>query len=341
MGSAFLSTYDTNDDTNWQRRSALVTNVPRDLFSHMLCIITLALAAIASCGSDVHAVEDDSLQARVARRIAEVPGAFVGVAFRELGQNDTLYLNADERFHASSTMKVPVMIELFRQVDRRQLRLEQRITLQNEFASIVDRSPYTLNASDDSDSLVYSWIGKQATVHDLLEHMITRSSNLATNALIGLVGAEAANGTAHALGARDIQVLRGVEDGKAYAAGMNNMTTARDLSTLMAAIETGVAASKPSTDSMRAVLLRQEFNEAIPAGLPPGTPVAHKTGQITAHLHDAAIVYPRGRRPYVLVVLTRGINDEKVARSLIADLSRLVYEHTAVTSASAAAKSTR
>jgi beta-lactamase class A len=75
------------------------------------------------------------------------------------------------------------------------------------------------------------------------------------------------------------------------------------------------------------VLSQQEFNGEIPAGLPPGTRVAHKTGQITGVLHDAAIVYPAGRAPYVLVVLTRGIPDEKVARALIADVSRMVYEH--------------
>jgi beta-lactamase class A len=141
------------------------------------------------------------------------------------------------------------------------------------------------------------------------------------------VGAPAANTTARELGARDIRVLRGVEDGKAYAAGMNNMTTARDLAALMVAIQTGIAASRASTDSMRAILSRQEFNDEIPAGLPAGTRVAHKTGQITGHLHDAAIVYPARRGPYVLVVLTRDIADEKVARALIADISRLVYEH--------------
>jgi beta-lactamase class A len=270
---------------------------------------------------------DDSLRARIEARIAAVPGATVGVAFRDLVRRDTLFVGADERFHAASTMKVPVMIELFRRIDGGELSLDRRITLENEFKSIVDGSPYTLNPADDSDSLVYTWVGKPVTIHELLEHMITRSSNLATNTLIQMVGAKAANATAHALGAKDIQVLRGVEDGKAYAAGMNNMTTARDLATLMTAIESGTAASRASTDSMRAVLLRQEFNDEIPAGLPPGTRVAHKTGQITGHLHDAAIVYPNGRGPYVLVVLTRGIDDEKVARSLMADISRLVYIH--------------
>jgi beta-lactamase class A len=270
---------------------------------------------------------DDSLRTRIERRIAEVPGATVAVAFRDLGRGDTLFVGADERFHAASTMKVPVMIELFRQVDRRRLSLSKRLELRNDFKSIVDGSPYQLSAADDSDSLVYTWIGSEVSVHDLLEHMITRSSNLATNTLIGLVGAKEANATAHSLGARDIVVLRGVEDGKAYAAGMNNMTTARDLATLMAAIENGVAASRASTDSMRAILLRQEFNDEIPAGVPSGTRVAHMTGQITGHLHDAAIIFPQRRAPYVLVVLTRGIDDEKVARSLIADISRLVYDH--------------
>jgi len=290
-----------------------------------------ALIVIAQLSSTarvpVEARVDDSLRVRIESRIAAVPGASVGVAFRDLTRGDTLFIDADERFHAASTMKVPVMIELFRRIDRHALSLDRLIPLKNEFKSIVDGSPYSLNASDDSDSLVYSWVGTSVSIHDLLEHMITRSSNLATNTLIEIVGAAAANATAHSLGAKDIQVLRGVEDGKAFAAGMNNMTTARDLAMLMSAIETGAAASRVSSDSMRAVLLRQEFNDEIPAGLPPGTRVAHKTGQITGHLHDAAIVYPSGRTPYVLVVLTRGIDDEKVARSLIADISRLVYAH--------------
>jgi beta-lactamase class A len=106
---------------------------------------------------------------------------------------------------------------------------------------------------------------------------------------------------------------------------LNNTTTARDLAALMFAIESGTAASRASCDAMRNVLLRQEFNGEIPAGLPAGIPVAHKTGFITGVLHDAAIVYPPHRKPYVLVVLTRGIPDQAVARQLIADISRLVY----------------
>lgn len=271
----------------------------------------------------------DSLRMRIGRRVAEVQGAVVGVAFHDMAKGDSLFINADDSFHAASTMKVPVMIELFRRIDAGALGLDQGILLVNQFGSIVDGSPYSLNTGDDSDSLAYTMVGSRVPVRDLIDHMITRSSNLATNALIELVGAERANATAHALGAHDIRVLRGVEDTKAFRAGLNNTTTARDLAALMEAIETGRAASPASCSAMREVLLRQEFNGEIPAGVPPGTKVAHKTGFITGVLHDAAIVYPAGRRPYVLVVLTRGIPDEAVARRLIADVSRMVYQHAA------------
>ena len=269
----------------------------------------------------------DSLRARVERRIAQAPGALVGVAFRDLGSGDSLDIAADSSMHAASTMKVPVMIELFRRVDGGGLRLDQDVLLVNRFASIVDGSPYTLDPGDDSDSLVYSWTGRRVTIRELLDRMITRSSNLATNELIELVGAANANATAHAMGASGMRVLRGVEDDKAFQAGLNNTATARALATLMTAIERGTAASAASCAAMRSILLRNEDNPMIPAGLPAGTPVAHKTGQITAIRHDAAIVYPRGRAPYVLVVLTRGIAEPKVAETLAADLSRIVYEH--------------
>jgi beta-lactamase class A len=274
-------------------------------------------------------VADDSLRARSERRIAEVPGAVVGVAYRDVDDDRGVYVNADTIFHAASTMKVPVMIELFRRADAGALRLDDGILLVNQFGSIVDRSPFSTDPKDDSDSSVYARVGTRVPLRELMERMIVRSSNLATNAVIALVGADRVTATAHALGARHMTVLRGVEDNKAFGRGLINSTSARDLAVLLAAIETGRAASPASCAAMRDILLRQEFNDEIPAGLPPGTRVAHKTGSITGVLHDAAIVYPPGRRPYVLVVLTRGIPDEAIARTLIADISRMVWESNA------------
>lgn len=292
-------------------------------------VVGALVATAASCAPPPRArlPVPSALASRVADRIRAVPGAEVAVSYRDLATGDSLDLGADVEFHAASTMKIPVMLEVLRSVEAGRLALDQEVFLENRFLSIVDGSAYSLDAGDDSDSLMYKRVGTKVPVRELLERMIVRSSNLATNALVALVGAEHANATAHALGASHIRVLRGVEDGKAFAAGLNNTTTSADLAVLLQRIERKEALSPRSARLMREILLRQEFNGEIPAGVPTGTPVAHKTGSITATLHDAAIVYPPGRPPYVLVVLTRKIPDEATARALIVDVSRLVWDH--------------
>ena len=282
-----------------------------------MILIAVALLAL-SHGSD-------STLDRIEERIRQEPGAQVGLAYVDLASGDTLFLNPDSNFHAASTMKVPVMIELFRRSTSGSFRMDQGLMLVNQFASIVDGSPYALDPNSDSDSTLYHRLGQRIPIDTLLRLMITRSSNFATNTLISLVGADAVTRTMRSLGAHRIQVLRGVEDGKAFEKGMNNTTTARDLAIILAAIEQGRAASPEATREMREILLAQEFNEKIPAGLPPGVRVAHKTGEITAHSHDAAIVYPPERKPYVLVVLTRGIQDGVESSKLIADISSIIY----------------
>src|SRR5258706_7236597 len=280
----------------------------------------------------------DSIVEQIQSRIRAESGAQVGVAYIDLESGDTLFVNADTSFHAASTMKVPVMIELFRRANTGSFRMDQGLLMVNQFASIVDGSPYSLDVGSDSDSTLYPRIGQRVRVDTLLRLMITRSSNFATNTLITLVGADAVTRSMRSLGAQRIQVLRGVEDGKAFDKGLNNTTTARDLALILRAIEEGKAASPSATYEMLAILLAQEFNEKIPAGLPAGTRVAHKTGEITAVSHDAAIVYPTGRKPYVLVVLTRGISDGNRASKLIADISALVYGQSSRAAAAAASK---
>ncbi|GAC1489523.1 MAG: hypothetical protein NVS1B5_13930 [Gemmatimonadaceae bacterium] len=285
----------------------------------MMALLAAGLLAVAQT--------QDLLLQRIEMRIAEEPGARVGVAYVDLGSQDTLFLDADTSFHAASTMKVPVMIELFRKAETGSFRMDQALLLVNQFPSLADGSPYTLDPNSDSDSTLYHRIGQRVRVDTLLRLMITRSSNFATNTLITLVGADQVTRTMRSLGALRIQVLRGVEDGKAFDRGLNNTTTARDLATILRAIQEGKTASPTASREMLSILSAQEFNEKIPAGLPPGTRVAHKTGDITAVSHDAAIVYPPGRKPYVLVVLTRGVADPKRSAKLIADISALVYAH--------------
>lgn len=263
---------------------------------------------------------ETALKARIAQDTA-----LVSVVFRDPSRRQELAIEGQRRYHAASTMKVPVLIELARRVDAGDLRWDQPVPVRNSFRSIVDGSPYSLDAADDSDSTLYRMQGQSLALAQLARLMIVRSSNLATNLIIELLDPRRVDATAHALGADSIQVRRGVEDQKAFDQGLNNTTTARDLAVLMQAIATGKAASRTGTDSLRAILLDQEFRNGIPAGVPAGVQVANKTGWITAIAHDAAIVYPRARGPYVLVILTRGFAEESQAERLMADLSRLVY----------------
>jgi beta-lactamase class A len=166
-------------------------------------------------------------------------------------------------------------------------------------------------------------VGKTLTLEQLDEAMITASSNFAANLLIEKLGVENIRATVTRLGAGGMQVLRGVEDQKAFDKGLNNSTTARGLLTLFDHLAHGTAVDRPSDASMVAVLKRQKFNDAIPAGLPAGIDVAHKTGNITRIHHDAGIVF--ARRPYVLVILVRGVQEQKESAAVMAAISRAVY----------------
>jgi beta-lactamase class A len=263
-----------------------------------------------------------SLEARV-KKLIGASGAEVAVAMRTLDGRDELLIDPDKKFHAASTMKVPIMIELFRQAGAGTLTLDAPLLVKNEFHSIVDGSVYRLSVGDDSDADVYAHVGKTMTLRELCEAMITVSSNFAANLLIERVGADNVRTTVTRLGADGMVVLRGVEDQKAFDKGMNNETTARALEVLLLKLAQGQAVSAKADAEMIAILKRQKFHDAIPAGVPEGTVVAHKTGNITKIHHDAAIVY--GPRPYVLVVLVRGIEDQKVSGALIASISREIW----------------
>ena len=282
----------------------------------LLGLVSLGLLIVQS------AVEPLGLRERVLA-LVQASGAEVAVAFRTVDGRQELLIDPDKTFHAASTMKVPVMIELFRQAEAGTLSLDEPLRIRNEFHSIVDGSVYQLDVSDDSDSEVYQAVGKTLTLRQLSEAMIIVSSNFAANLLIERLGVENIRRTVTKLGADGMQVLRGVEDDKAFQKGLNNTTTARGLLVLLDKLAKGPVVSATADDEMIAMLSRQKFNDAIPAGVPEGTRVAHKTGNITKIHHDAAIVF--GPRPYVVVVLVRGLQEQKDSAALIAAISREIW----------------
>jgi beta-lactamase class A len=267
-----------------------------------------------------------SLEMAVRQRVAGEPGEF-GIVAIDLETGRRIGINEDLVVHAASTMKVPVLLELYRRAGARELDISAEIEVRNQFRSIADTAHYyTLSTSDDSEHGLYTMLGRRTSYRDLARRMIISSSNLATNLLIDELGATAVQRTTDRIGGDGMRVLRGVEDGPAFRAGMNNTTTARGLANVLASIARCDVLPRPLCAEVVDILAAQEFREMIPSGLPEGVRVAHKRGWITGIQHDAAIVYPLNSPPYVLVVLTRGAQDSVAAYRVARDVSRLVWQ---------------
>lgn len=267
------------------------------------------------------------LKSEIELLFASSSGTFA-LAFLDLSSADhQLLINERESFHAASTMKTPVMIEVYKQAAAGRFSLRDSLQVKNEFKSIVDGSAYRIDVGRDDGEHLYKLQGKMRSIEDLVVDMIIYSSNLATNIVIELVGASQVNKSMRALGARDIQVLRGVEDMKAFEAGLNNSTTAYDLMLIFEALAKEQVVSKEASKEMINILLRQTHKDLIPALLPPGVKVANKTGFISRLHHDSAIVYLPDGRKYVLVLLSKNMEDVEAGTKMLSRVSRLIFDH--------------
>ena len=265
------------------------------------------------------------LQKNIQKILKKQDGTFA-VAFKNLSTGKELLINAEENFHAASTMKTPVMIEVFKQARQGKFSLNDSILIKNEFKSIVDSSIYSLDSSDDSETEIYRHIGEKRTLYDLIYQMIIASSNLSTNLIIDLIDAKNVTKTMREMGAKKIMILRGVEDNKAFGKGLNNTTTAYDLMLIFEQIANGSAVDQRSSEEMIKILLNQEDHDIIPAELPKDLKVAHKTGWITGVHHDSGIVFLPNGKKYVLVLLSKDLKDEKAAVKAMADVSKMIYD---------------
>jgi len=248
----------------------------------------------------------------------------LGISFYDADSTLQWSYNADHYFHAASTMKLAVLLGVFREVERGQLSLDAPVHVRNRFTSIVNQEPFMLDLARDADPNVYGHLGKTLTVRELAYWMITLSSNLATNLLVDVIGIPTIQKALDELEIDGIRILRGVEDQAAFEAGLNNEVTANGLMKLLRVIAEGKAWSPAASEEMMKIMLDQQYRSGIPAGLPKAARVAHKTGNISTIHHDAGIVYLDGRKPYVLVILTQF--DAVTGRgTAVAELSRDVF----------------
>jgi beta-lactamase class A len=251
----------------------------------------------------------------------------IAVALHDLETGFELRYHADRWFHAASTIKVPILLGAFAAIDRGELLPHSRVHVRNRFLSCVEDIPFRVESGRDSNSAVHNAIGKMMRVDELAYHMITTSSNLATNLLLGVMGSEAVNATLHQLNlVEGIELCRGVEDELAFEKSINNRVTADGLLRILVLLAQGKAFSPALSRRMMDILHGQEFNQGIPARLPKGARVAHKTGEISTVAHDAGVIYLPKRKPYVLVILTEWDPAVSGRSRTIAAISHAVYE---------------
>jgi beta-lactamase class A len=248
----------------------------------------------------------------------------VAVALHDVESGLRFALQGDRWFHAASTIKVAVLVAVFRAADEGRLRLDDSLHVRNRFISMADGSPFHLSRDSDAMPELYKRIGRVAKISELAEGMIVASSNLATNLLLDYLGVEYAREVLGEAGVEGIELRRGVEDHVAHEKGLNNQVTANGLLRLLSALRGDFLSAKSKEQAIR-ILLEQRFDSMIPAGLPAHAVVAHKTGEISTACHDMGIVYLPEREPYLAVILTEFDSDRDGRRETVAAISEAIY----------------
>ncbi|GAC1546528.1 MAG: hypothetical protein NVS3B16_17350 [Vulcanimicrobiaceae bacterium] len=253
----------------------------------------------------------DRLQVQLAGVSLHAPG-HVGIAIEDLATGMTSGINASESLPAASTIKIPVMVEVFKQMEAGSLGLNTIVHLQ----------------SRDKD---YGWgdladarLGTARSVKALLWAMITQSDNTATNMLIRMVGRAHINATMSDLGLQRTRLtddIRSETNAIRYAL----RTSPKDMVKLLGAIARDDLVDSWSSKQMLAILTGQTHNSLLPMSLPKDVKIAHKTGSLHDTLNDVGIVY-HGDEPYVIAVMTTELPSLGVGRSFIRRVSRIAYD---------------
>ena len=228
------------------------------------------------------------------------------------------FTRAEHTLHyAASTMKVGVMVAAWRAIAD----LDRPVLVHNAHRSAATGTPdFGNDSTDDGDELVWQAMGTRVPLRWLITRMIVKSSNLATNLVIGELDGdfEAVNQVWRDAGATRSHTGRGIEDAAAREAGIHNVVTAADLAALMIALAEGRLADAEASREMLDILCAQELREDLVLGLPEGTRAAVKNGWVTGVRHSTSIVFPDDAPPYALAVCTTGDADDKAACALLA-----------------------
>jgi len=248
----------------------------------------------------------------------------IAVAVHDFQSGSRFSLRGDRWFHAASTIKVAVLLAVFRAADEGRVHLDDSLHVRNRFISAADGFPFHLSPDSDAMPELYQLVGRTAKISTLAEGMIAASSNLATNLLLDFMGVEYARKVLRDAQVDGVELRRGVEDYAAHERGINNEVTADGLVSLLSAVRGDFLRNESKEQAIR-ILLEQRFNSMIPAGLPAHAAVAHKTGEISTACHDMGIVYLPEREPYIAVILTEFDSEGNGRREIVAAISVAIY----------------
>ncbi|MBV8530952.1 MAG: serine hydrolase, partial [Candidatus Eremiobacteraeota bacterium] len=219
--------------------------------------------------------------------------------------------NAARSMPAASTIKLPVMVEVFQQLEGGRFDFQRRVTLE------------AADKDYGSGELCDAPIGAAFPVSELLEKMIDISDNTATNMLIRLVGRRNINRRMDQLGLEHTHLAGDVRTG-GWSIRQTLRTSPADLVRLLELMARRELIDEWSSNEMIAILEADQYNTLLPAPLPPDVAIAHKTGSLYDTLNDAGIVYA-GNSPYVIAVMTTALPSQALGRSFIRKISRLTY----------------
>lgn len=264
-------------------------------------------------------MEEPILQ-KLSERISSAP-ADVGLAIRGVDFEWQIDIHSEQTFRSASIIKVPLLAALFWLSERGELDWQETLPLRDN-----DRTP-------GSGILRELHTGLELTLHDLAVLMIVLSDNTATNMLIDRVGVEKVQQFLQLVGFHHTTLQRRMYDFAAAEQGRENLCCAAEIADLLKwmaqgvirAVDGSLLVSPDGCEQMLNIMREQFYRDQIPYLLPDEAKVANKTGEISRHHHDSAVVWtPAGC--YTLVVLTRGFEHRRVAASFIAELSWMIYQ---------------
>jgi len=250
-------------------------------------------------------------QAQLATLTLRAPGHF-GITVQDVSTGATTGINQGAEMPAASTIKIPVMVEVFKQLAAGSFDLNTRVRLQ--------RSDKDWGSGD----LAGARVGSSYTVGRLLSLMIDVSDNTATNMLIRLVGRQQINASMADLGLPHTRLTDFIR-----SEGPNIRWALRsspaDMMHLLGKMAKDELVNEWSSREMIEILRGQRHNGLLPQPLPAGTDIAHKTGTLHDTLNDVGIVYGAGEDPYVIAVMTTDLPTLESGRRFIRGVSKMAY----------------